>query len=303
MDQLLVNEASFTVAINQSSYSLAELLSSGMGGGGGGLGLRMGSLGDDGSGVGEVGDVSLEQSTVTYQSVSRGGNGGGKRRRGVVNFIEDDSSKLVSTSSDNHDLNESNGKRMKASGSRDEDRGSKTEAETNPLNSIKSIEEKSKPEPPKYYIHVRARRGQATDRHSLAERDMLASNVVSHAMVQFQARREKISERMKTLQDLVPGCNKVIGKALVLDEIINYIQSLQHQVEFLLMKLVAVNPRLDPAIEGFPIKDVAARSFDANGTMYKSQAPEECGQGTQTEWPPLQVGSGFENEKHDWESR
>ena len=26
------------------------------------------------------------------------------------------------------------------------------------------------PEPPKDYIHVRARRGQATDRHSLAER-------------------------------------------------------------------------------------------------------------------------------------
>ena len=60
---------------------------------------------------------------------------------------------------------------------------------------------------------------------------------------------------MKLLQDLVPGCNKVsmflishlfesvntskflyflckiIGKALVLDEIINYIQSLQRQVE------------------------------------------------------------------------
>lgn len=101
----------------------------------------------------------------------------------------------------------------------------------------------------------------------------------------WQARREKISERMKILQDLVPGCNKVcywtslknqiesslhiyslisdnldndvdwvlfgtypkikfgyysyvclfrfqvIGKALVLDEIINYIQSLQRQVE------------------------------------------------------------------------
>ncbi|MGV7400568.1 helix-loop-helix domain-containing protein, partial [Mycobacterium kansasii] len=61
----------------------------------------------------------------------------------------------------------------------------------------------------KDYIHVRARRGQATDSHSLAER----------------ARREKISERMRILQDLVPGCNKVIGKALVLDEIINYIQS------------------------------------------------------------------------------
>ena len=30
--------------------------------------------------------------------------------------------------------------------------------------------EASKPEPPKDYIHVRARRGQATDSHSLAER-------------------------------------------------------------------------------------------------------------------------------------
>ncbi|XP_028098822.1 transcription factor bHLH78-like [Camellia sinensis] len=73
------------------------------------------------------------------------------------------------------------------------------------------------PEPPKDYIHVRARRGQAIDSHSLAER----------------VRREKISERMKLLQDLVPGCNKmcVNGKALMLDEIINYVQSLQRQVE------------------------------------------------------------------------
>ncbi|KAK9069386.1 hypothetical protein SSX86_011289 [Deinandra increscens subsp. villosa] len=82
------------------------------------------------------------------------------------------------------------------------------------------------PEPPKDYIHVRARRGQATDSHSLAER----------------VRREKISERMKLLQDLVPGCNKVTGKALMLDEIINYVQSLQHQVEFLSMKLATVDP-------------------------------------------------------------
>ncbi|XP_020111201.1 transcription factor bHLH62-like isoform X2 [Ananas comosus] len=76
------------------------------------------------------------------------------------------------------------------------------------------------------YIHVRARRGQATDSHSLAER----------------VRREKISERMKLLQNLVPGCNKVMGKALMLDEIINYVQSLQRQVELLSMKLAAVNP-------------------------------------------------------------
>ncbi|KAI5017014.1 hypothetical protein ZWY2020_037392 [Hordeum vulgare] len=36
---------------------------------------------------------------------------------------------------------------------------------------------------------------------------------------------------MKLLQDLVPGCNKVVGKAVMLDEIINYAQSLQRQVE------------------------------------------------------------------------
>lgn len=47
----------------------------------------------------------------------------------------------------------------------------------------------------------------------------------------MQVRREKISERMKYLQDLVPGCNKITGKAGMLDEIINYVQSLQRQVE------------------------------------------------------------------------
>ncbi|KAA3472064.1 Transcription factor bHLH60 [Gossypium australe] len=79
------------------------------------------------------------------------------------------------------------------------------------------------------YVHVRARRGQATDSHSLAER----------------ARREKINARMKLLQELVPGCNKISGTALVLDEIINHVQSLQRQVEFLSMRLAAVNPRID----------------------------------------------------------
>ncbi|MBA0879256.1 hypothetical protein Goshw_019883 [Gossypium schwendimanii] len=36
---------------------------------------------------------------------------------------------------------------------------------------------------------------------------------------------------MKYLQDLVPGCNKIIVKAGMLDGIINYVQSLQRQVE------------------------------------------------------------------------
>ncbi|KAK9740522.1 hypothetical protein RND81_03G041900 [Saponaria officinalis] len=90
------------------------------------------------------------------------------------------------------------------------------------------------------YIHVRARRGQATNSHSLAER----------------VRREKISERMRLLQELVPGCNKITGKAVMLDEIINYVQSLQQQVEFLSMKLATVNPELNINVEQLLSKDI-----------------------------------------------
>ncbi|TYI54680.1 hypothetical protein E1A91_D11G092200v1 [Gossypium mustelinum] len=46
-----------------------------------------------------------------------------------------------------------------------------------------------------------------------------------------KVRRKKISERMKYVQDLVPGCNKITGKVGMLNEIINYVQSLQRQVE------------------------------------------------------------------------
>nr|XP_019710638.1 transcription factor bHLH74 isoform X2 [Elaeis guineensis] len=90
------------------------------------------------------------------------------------------------------------------------------------------------------YIHVRAKRGQATNSHSLAER----------------VRREKISERMRLLQDLVPGCNKITGKAVMLDEIINYVQSLQRQVEFLSMKLATVSPELNFDLEQILSKDI-----------------------------------------------
>ncbi|MFS7958553.1 putative transcription factor bHLH family [Helianthus anomalus] len=48
-------------------------------------------------------------------------------------------------------------------------------------------------DPKPVYIHVRARHGQATDSHSLAER----------------ARREKIKKKMQDLQDLVPGSTSV----------------------------------------------------------------------------------------------
>ncbi|CAN8271182.1 unnamed protein product [Cochlearia groenlandica] len=64
-----------------------------------------------------------------------------------------------------------------------------------------------------------------------------------------EARREKISKKMKYLQDIVPGCNKVIGKAGMLDEIINYVQSLQRQVEFLSMKLAVLKPEFELSLE------------------------------------------------------
>uniref|UniRef100_A0A804QD37 BHLH domain-containing protein n=1 Tax=Zea mays TaxID=4577 RepID=A0A804QD37_MAIZE len=107
-------------------------------------------------------------------------------------------------------------------------------------------------EEPKGYIHVRARRGQATDNHSLAERVLCTIACVFSppsclSVLPFnflQVRRERISERMRVLQALVPGCDKVTGKALILDEIINYVQSLQNQVEFLSMRIASLSPVL-----------------------------------------------------------
>ncbi|KAL2225913.1 UNVERIFIED_CONTAM: Transcription factor bHLH60 [Sesamum indicum] len=112
------------------------------------------------------------------------------------------------------------------------------------------------------YVHVRARRGQATDSHSLAER----------------ARREKINARMKLLQELVPGCNKISGTAMVLDEIINHVQALQRQVEFLSMRLAAVNPRIDFNLDAL----LAAESGSSIDNDY-------MGMFTPTIWPEGQI--------------
>ncbi|XP_008439060.2 transcription factor bHLH62-like [Cucumis melo] len=132
------------------------------------------------------------------------------------------------------------------------------------------------PEPPKDYIHVRARRGQATDSHSLAER----------------VRREKISKRMKFLQDLVPGCNKVTGKAVMLDEIINYVQSLQRQVEFLSMKLATVNPRMDFNMETLVPKDIFKGPGSSSHTVYPmdSSVPQFAYDYQSMHVPPLHSG-------------
>ncbi|XP_073033313.1 transcription factor BHLH094-like [Primulina eburnea] len=183
------------------------------------------------------------------------------------------------SNSDGDNLNEGDGKRLKAE--RVSNGNGENKAQREGVGNSGKVTDKSAvkaAEPPKQdYIHVRARRGQATDSHSLAER----------------ARREKISERMKILQDLVPGCNKVIGKALVLDEIINYIQSLQRQVEFLSMKLEAVNSR--PGIDGsYPSKDFSQQTFETPGMAFGSQGTREYGRDSSPEWLHMQIGGGFE---------
>ncbi|PKU64984.1 transcription factor BHLH089 [Dendrobium catenatum] len=224
-------------------------------------------------------DVSAGESTVTEQS---GDLWSKKKRRdsGLSSAAasEDESSKFLSNSSGGNDLDDSEALHLKEGKSRGENGEWKADVEASSTG--------KKPdqtlEPPKQdYIHVRARRGQATDSHSLAER----------------ARREKISERMKILQDLVPGCNKVIGKAAVLDEIINYIQALQRQVELLSMKLEAVNSRINAGMEGFPSKDFGAQTYHTpSSSGFPSQPTREYEreQGSTTEWLHMQVGGTFQ---------
>ncbi|KAG6484520.1 hypothetical protein ZIOFF_053038 [Zingiber officinale] len=78
-------------------------------------------------------------------------------------------------------------------------------------------------------IHVRAKRGQATNIHSLAER--------------------------------------INGKALMLDEIINYVQSLQRQVEFLSMKLAAVHPEMNFDLDQILPKDVLQSCYSGSSVV------------------------------------
>uniref|UniRef100_A0A803NA72 BHLH domain-containing protein n=1 Tax=Chenopodium quinoa TaxID=63459 RepID=A0A803NA72_CHEQI len=137
-------------------------------------------------------------------------------------------------------MSDSDGKRLKSTGFGDEIQNQRANNETT---SGKGGEQKSKPvsDPSKDYIHVRARRGQATDSHSLAER----------------ARKEKISERMRILQDLVPGCNKrFMINTLIPDQIPGF--QVIGKALFLSMKLEDVNTRTSPGIEGFPSKDEAS---------------------------------------------
>ncbi|KAL8041519.1 hypothetical protein ABFX02_10G170200 [Erythranthe guttata] len=142
------------------------------------------------------------------------------------------------------------------------------------------------------YVHMRAPRGQATNSHSLAER----------------ARREKINARMKLLQELVPGCNKISGTAMVLDEIINHVQSLQRQVEFLSIRLASVNPGIDFNLDALlaasgssfdnAYMDVFAPSISHEEQINDSKQPQylqqwHCDEFHQPLWPREVDNSNF----------
>ncbi|KAL1198397.1 Transcription factor bHLH76 [Cardamine amara subsp. amara] len=187
------------------------------------------------SGKGPVKDRSNELSHVSVDSQSSGGNG-------------DDDAKCWEKSSKGF-----NSKKRKRIG-KDSEPDQSLRTQQSGEEEEEEKKQKDEQSPKGGYIHIRARKGQATNSHSLAER----------------VRREKISERMKFLQDLVPGCDKVTGKAVMLDEIINYVQSLQCQIEFLSMKLSTVNPTLDSNLESLLPKDalqVSAPTFPQNMSM------------------------------------
>ncbi|KAJ9548943.1 hypothetical protein OSB04_021486 [Centaurea solstitialis] len=109
---------------------------------------------------------------------------------------------------------------------------------------------------PREVVHVRARRGEATDSHSLAER----------------LRREKINEKLRSLQELVPGCYKTMGMSVMLDVTINYIRSLQNQIEFLSMKLSAASMFYD-----FNSAEMDALDTMKGANGYEAQVMERMG--------------------------
>ncbi|PIN25817.1 hypothetical protein CDL12_01441 [Handroanthus impetiginosus] len=95
------------------------------------------------------------------------------------------------------------------------------------------------PHPPGIRPRVRARRGQATDPHSIAER----------------LRRERIAERIRALQELVPSVNKT-DRAAMLDEIVDYVKFLRLQVKVLSMSRLGGAGAVAPLVTDIPISSV-----------------------------------------------
>ncbi|KAJ7973487.1 transcription factor UNE12-like [Quillaja saponaria] len=102
------------------------------------------------------------------------------------------------------------------------------------------------PQPPVIHPRVRARRGQATDPHSIAER----------------LRRERIAERMKALQELVPSTNKT-DRAAMLDEILDYVKFLRLQVKVLSMSRLGGAGAVAQLVADVPLSAVEGEDIDS----------------------------------------
>lgn len=110
------------------------------------------------------------------------------------------------------------------------------------------------PQPPGIRPRVRARRGQATDPHSIAER----------------LRRERIAERMKALQELVPSINKT-DKAAMLDEIVDYVKFLRLQVKVLSMSRLGGAGAVAQLVADVPVSAVEGEDIEG-GTNQQAWA-------------------------------
>ncbi|XP_075488899.1 transcription factor UNE12-like isoform X2 [Primulina tabacum] len=109
----------------------------------------------------------------------------------------------------------------------------------------------SVPHAPGIRPRVRARRGQATDPHSIAER----------------LRRERISERIKALQELVPSCNKT-DRAAMLDEILDYVKFLRLQVKVLSMSRLGGAGAVAQLVTDIPLQSMEGETSEIGSNQY-----------------------------------
>nr|WIE96069.1 basic helix-loop-helix transcription factor [Loropetalum chinense var. rubrum] len=106
------------------------------------------------------------------------------------------------------------------------------------------------PQPPGFRPRVRARRGQATDPHSIAER----------------LRRERIAERLKALQELVPTRNKT-DRAAMLDEIVDYVKFLRLQVKVLSMSRLGGAGAVAQLVADIPLPSVEREASEGGSNQ------------------------------------
>ncbi|KAJ6797691.1 transcription factor UNE12-like [Iris pallida] len=109
------------------------------------------------------------------------------------------------------------------------------------------VQQPQQPPPPR--PRVRARRGQATDPHSIAER----------------LRRERIAERIRALQELVPNTNKT-DRAAMLDEIVDYVKFLRLQVKVLSMSRLGGAGAVAQLVADVPLSSVEGDAGEGRST-------------------------------------